>query len=290
MLITEQLYRDLRQCAFRANRNAHFTEILGGSRFCRDHKAQWNLILPSRSPLLIQRLKESFELPLGAMAMIPPGNPYHILSQEDPGEYCRLGFDCLVLSPHVGNPLDRVLLPAIVPHPNPKEFKKLLEDLKKEMNTKGYASNWEWRMRLDGILHKLVIDFLLNGMKEGSISFLPSLATPWIGRVRKRLEQAFSDPTFRVPELALEFDVSEGHLYRTFKTCFGVTPVAWLQQYRISVAINLLSSQSRQSIDSLHERCGFKSRSQFYRVFKQETGSTPASYKGIRKEYGKSSS
>ena len=63
-----------------------------------------------------------------------------------------------------------------------------------------------------------------------------------------------------------------------FKSCFGLTPNRYLVGLKIDYAKNLIST-NYFSISQISEMCGFSDIYYFYKVFKSETGTTPAEYK-----------
>ena len=63
-----------------------------------------------------------------------------------------------------------------------------------------------------------------------------------------------------------------------FKACFGLTPNKYLTSLKIEYAKKLIST-NYFSISQIAEMCGFSDIYYFCKVFKNETGTTPAKYK-----------
>ncbi len=63
-----------------------------------------------------------------------------------------------------------------------------------------------------------------------------------------------------------------------FKACFGLTPNKYLTSLKIEYAKKLIST-NYFSISQIAEMCGFSDVYYFCKVFKNETGTTPAKYK-----------
>lgn len=63
-----------------------------------------------------------------------------------------------------------------------------------------------------------------------------------------------------------------------FKSCFGLTPNKYLTNLKIEYAKNLMGTDYF-SISQIAEMCGFSDVYYFCKVFKTETGTTPAKYK-----------
>lgn len=68
--------------------------------------------------------------------------------------------------------------------------------------------------------------------------------------------------------------VSKGHFQRAFKIKYGVSPVTYINQYRISAAKNLLSTTSLSCAEIASE-VGFEDIFYFSKVFKKVTGRNP---------------
>ncbi len=79
-------------------------------------------------------------------------------------------------------------------------------------------------------------------------------------------------------ELARYVNASDGHLARCFRQETGLTPMIYLNRYRINQAQALLAT-SRQSVTAIALGCGFSGVNYFSRVFRQETGLSPLAYR-----------
>lgn len=85
------------------------------------------------------------------------------------------------------------------------------------------------------------------------------------------------DQTIRLDELAMLANLSEFHFHRMFRLSRGVAPHAWVMERRVDRARILL--QSDRPIAEIAVACGFSSQSHLTRVFRQQTGRTPANYR-----------
>ncbi|MEO0497222.1 MAG: AraC family transcriptional regulator [Pseudomonadota bacterium] len=74
---------------------------------------------------------------------------------------------------------------------------------------------------------------------------------------------------------------SREHVSRTCKAVTGMTPTEYVNGIRIEYAAQLLRT-GEASIDEIVSECGFENVSYFYRLFRQQIGSTP---KAHRNEY-----
>lgn len=83
---------------------------------------------------------------------------------------------------------------------------------------------------------------------------------------------------YGVEELSEQLGVSKSHLVRLFRCQMGVTPGRYLTQVRLSAAKALLAETSHP-LEVVATLCGFAGANYFCRVFKKETGQTPAAFR-----------
>ena len=82
-----------------------------------------------------------------------------------------------------------------------------------------------------------------------------------------------------LPDLADEIGISPTYLSRIFKAETGSSFVGYLTNLRMEKARHLLETTAL-SVREISERTGFASCNYFIRVFRQQTGLTPAQYQG----------
>ena len=78
--------------------------------------------------------------------------------------------------------------------------------------------------------------------------------------------------------IARYVNASDGHLARCFRQETGLTPITYLNRYRINQAQILLAT-TKQNITTIAFACGFSDVNYFSRIFRQETGQPPLSYR-----------
>ncbi len=92
--------------------------------------------------------------------------------------------------------------------------------------------------------------------------------------IESEIERNIGDPYFSLSLLARNLDVSS----RTIQNAFSVrsdTFSNYLRNKRLGMAMELLGSGSRASIEAIAEDCGFRDPSTFYRSFKRHYGIRP---------------
>jgi AraC-like DNA-binding protein len=89
-----------------------------------------------------------------------------------------------------------------------------------------------------------------------------------------------AEGTHEIPleQLAKELRVSYSSFRRTFREHTGVSPHQYRLHLKMSAAREMLRS-SAMSVKEIGYRCGFEDEQYFCRLFKQQTGSTPSSFR-----------
>lgn len=91
------------------------------------------------------------------------------------------------------------------------------------------------------------------------------------------LQEHYAEPISR-QDLANHVGLSDDYLTSCFHKELGLTPVAYLNRYRIQQARQLLK-YTHKSITEIAFEVGFANSSYFSRIFHRETGMTPAAYR-----------
>jgi len=81
-----------------------------------------------------------------------------------------------------------------------------------------------------------------------------------------------------IKELADKACMSEPNFFRCFKQQYGITPVEYINQQRIQLAMKLLYNTS-YSVSDICFACGYNNLNYFQKVFKKAAGDTPANYR-----------
>lgn len=84
-----------------------------------------------------------------------------------------------------------------------------------------------------------------------------------------------------IHKLANWMNYSENYFSKLFKQCFRVNFTAYLVNYRVEIAKELLSDFDR-SVKEVGKACGYEDSNYFTRIFKRVTGCTPTEYRTKR--------
>lgn len=104
---------------------------------------------------------------------------------------------------------------------------------------------------------------------------LPPLVTAAIEDIRENYAGLYG-----VEELSERLGVSKSHLVRTFTAAVGVPPGKYLTTVRIEAAQRLLLHRE-YTLDIIASLCGFSGANYLCRVFKKETGQSPAQWRAL---------
>lgn len=104
-------------------------------------------------------------------------------------------------------------------------------------------------------------------------------APAWLRRVRDRLHDEIRDPPL-VRELAAGESVHPTYLTRRFKQHFGVPVTRYVRRRRARLAAGMIA-RSEEPLGAIAFRAGFADQSHLCRVFKEELGMTPGTFRSV---------
>ena len=113
---------------------------------------------------------------------------------------------------------------------------------------------------------------------SGADSAAPALP-PLVQQAMEDIRQHYAG-LYGVEELSERLGVSKSHLVRTFTAAVGVSPGRYLTTVRIEAAMRLLLHRE-YTLDIIASLCGFSGANYLCRVFKKETGKSPAQWRAL---------
>ena len=96
-------------------------------------------------------------------------------------------------------------------------------------------------------------------------------------QILKYVEQHYQEP-LSIEKLAKTIGFSQSHFMKFFKNTFGTSFIAYLNDYRLTMASRLLLA-SEDSILTVAAECGFENLSYFNRRFKDRFAMTPSEFR-----------
>jgi len=100
----------------------------------------------------------------------------------------------------------------------------------------------------------------------------------FIENITKIIEKNLSNSNFGVEELSKEAGLSSSHFYRKLKQLTGQVPNAYLRNFRLQRAAELLDSNSGFNVAEVLYQIGIESNSYFSTSFKKLHGVSPSEY------------
>jgi AraC-like DNA-binding protein len=118
-------------------------------------------------------------------------------------------------------------------------------------------------------------------VQNSAVAYVPGSTRAKIEEARVYIQTHLTDVNLRVADLAEQAGVSDAYFRKLFWDCYGLSPLRFLVNERISCAKKLLELENLPLAD-VAAQTGFASLPYFCKVFKSQTGMTPAKY---RKQY-----
>ncbi|MCS6884502.1 MAG: AraC family transcriptional regulator [Acidobacteriota bacterium] len=138
-----------------------------------------------------------------------------------------------------------------------------------------------YRLATDALITLLALQVCRRNLR---VRLNPQIEFSRVGPVDRRLRRAVEyihahyENNLSLAEIAAEAFLSEYHFARLFKRVFGTSPHAYLAAVRIEQARKLLATSDLAIVD-IALRVGYSSQSHFTKLFREQTGFTPAEYR-----------
>jgi AraC-like DNA-binding protein len=131
-------------------------------------------------------------------------------------------------------------------------------------------------------------ELLLIEMLRMHLASAPSAELGWTNALRDpalapALARLHANPErdWTVSELAHQAAVSRSLLDQRFREVLGLSPIRYLTQWRMHIAVELLAS-SDLSVAQIARRVGYDSQEAFSRAFKRRMGASPTAWRAAR--------
>ncbi|GLR83426.1 helix-turn-helix domain-containing protein [Bradyrhizobium iriomotense] len=137
---------------------------------------------------------------------------------------------------------------------------------------------------LDALFRQQLTDLLatrlLTAHAGASIAFQQTMGGLSPTTLRRAIERlrSNSDSDVSLAALASDAGLSRFHFCRAFKESTGLSPHAWLRQYRLEQAMNMLRDPD-ESIVSIAAALGYSTQTAFAAAFRKLTGESPSDWR-----------
>ena len=125
------------------------------------------------------------------------------------------------------------------------------------------------------LLSQMTIEEVSSNVLVGSHDAVPAPLKKAIRYIRTHYTEKIS-----LASLASHCNVSKQQLIRYFNNTFHTTPNAYISEYRISHAKELLHTQPHLTIKEISDELGYSDQHYFSKVFTRITGESPTQYRG----------
>lgn len=131
-------------------------------------------------------------------------------------------------------------------------------------------------LRLRRILCK---QFDKQPVEEVDMSIVNPLDRKLLKQTTEIIEKHIADPDFDIPQLCREVGVSRSLFFNKFKALTGMTPNAFILNYRLKHAAALLKAQPHLTVADVADQSGFATAIYFSRCFRKQFGVSPVNYR-----------
>lgn len=129
------------------------------------------------------------------------------------------------------------------------------------------------RLKATSIFYELLEVVTRKIRRRHSVTYDKTIIT-----VMRYVQENFSKK-ITVEDLALSVNMSLSRFFPYFKKKVGLTPVEYINKYRIEQACIMLINSREMPIEEISDRVGFESAAYFRRVFKKAINLTPKQYR-----------
>jgi AraC-like DNA-binding protein len=136
--------------------------------------------------------------------------------------------------------------------------------------------------RLAEVLFAEALQRYVSQLPPGRTGWLAGAGDPTVGRSLAALHRRPAYP-WTLDELAATAAVSRSALTERFARYLGISPMAYLADWRLELAAEVLRSTSR-SVLHIAAEVGYESEAAFNRAFKRRFGKPPAQYRRAERE------
>lgn len=156
------------------------------------------------------------------------------------------------------------------------QIQKIIQEMEEEMSAKLPEYQQMLKVKLLNIL-VIINRYYTNAAGTEDGSSMPLLHYSRISKVLKYIDEHLEEDLSR-EQLAKYIHMNPSSLSKLFKKYNGIGLAQYIIRKKIHYAIHLLE-ESSLSVLEIAARCGFNNSANFYKAFKNVTGTIPSSYR-----------
>lgn len=231
------------------------------------------LIRVHQGEMIIDYGTANVTLHAGEMILFPPRLPHKAHTGENAVVYDVLMFD--VRSFYNDTSICKTYLPAI--YDGRAQFENVIRNAETiQCFDSIYANAEKNSLEITGKIYHLLSLLLEHHL----VSYKSELKHNVTREMTLYIEEHFAQD-LTVATLCRQFGYSDTHLSRKFKEATGLSPMNYLEIYRLEEAHKMLRKQE-YNVSEIASRCGFSDANYFTRRFKKHYGILPSQ---LRKQY-----
>lgn len=143
-----------------------------------------------------------------------------------------------------------------------------------------HCSSWGYELKCRNLISELWYNLSKNLLKEPHLSSVSRKSS--VNEMRLKEMLSFIHDNYHkeltIDEIAKSANISKSECFRCFKSMIDKKPVAYLNEYRLKQAVNMLLSTDMQ-ITEICFACGFNHISYFGKIFRRYYGLTPKQFR-----------
>ncbi len=234
--------------------------------------------------MVCQTNQHAFELGKGDLCFINRQQLHRLISNgevDGAGRTLVMGTSLLVQAPQINEAyVQSVLNDATFSHillPAHKEgaarIREYIDDIELLLQEQPTAWELEVVARCHQIFRQLYCTLVDQGQSAGIIDSNVAVMRQLISYIRQHFGE-----DIQLEDIAAAGAVSKSTCTRLFKRYTGLSPIAYLNDYRLEMSASMLRNSSN-SIAHISQACGFAQQSYFTRVFQRSYHLTPMAYR-----------
>ena len=216
---------------------------------------------------------EKLSVHAGDLVVAAPNTLHTLMSEEG------IDYHCLLVRPDVfaGDSIDTMSFKSLVR--DDSEVSGIFTELKREYTSSAPASD----IMKKAIVYRLAAHLMRNHTKPHLSKEDIEWRSAALSRMRKVEEFVSRNYKSKIStaNLAKIFYVSENHFCRMFKKTVGISPIDYINEYRVGKA-ELLLKKTDLSVTAIAAEVGFENANYFSRVFRKIKKLSPTEYRSLK--------